>query len=116
MNIDLADKYVYIPAFNNNRNLDSPIEIECEYLSSTEKKKAIKQEVQSEAGQPSKVITTYDEDILIKCSRAKIKNLAVNGIEVKTGEELIATRGLASLVSELASEIILRNAVPDLKN
>lgn len=116
MNIDLSNKYTFIPTFNGNRDSESPLEIECEYLSSVDKKKAIKQEVQSEAGQPSKVITTYDEDILIKASHCKLKNLSVNGVEIKTGEELISTKGLASLVSELASEIILRNAVPDLKN
>ena len=111
MKLTIEKEYEYIPAWNDNEKEADPITIKMRALTEFERDKVITQRY-VEGG----LETTTNKGEAIRRGVVSIENLFVNNQAVKTAKDLLDTPGVTALISEIATEVILRSAKKDLGN
>ena len=113
MKVDLADKYEYIPEWGGNKEDEKPIVFHCRYLTTPERQKCI-----IERFIDGQLEVMQDDDMIMRYAVEYIENLedGDSGQKITKGDQLSKVRKLASLVREVASDAVIRNLRPDLKN
>jgi len=110
MDVTILEGKEYIPDWNNNKKEAKPIKVILQPLTAGER--AILLE---------KIVNDMDADYIsygVKCAVKGIENLSVGGKAIKTGDQLLNSRGvgLDVLVLDIGKEVIVLNKRRDLKN
>lgn len=113
MKVDLSDKYEYIPEWNDNKKDASPIVFRCRYLTTPERQKCIIERFVN-----GELEVMQDDAEIMRYAVESIENLedADSGQKITKGDQLAKVRKLASLVREVATDVVLKNMRPELKN
>jgi len=115
MNYTFSDEYTWIPVANGNLEDEAPTEFQLKYMTLPERVDCMVVDFLSVDGTTQRR-TSFNEAKILKYSIVSIKNLSVNGEEIKTVAQLLAVRRLASLCSLLADYCAGKNNTTDLKN
>jgi hypothetical protein len=115
MKIDINDKYEFIPEWNENLQDESPIKVHCHYMTPPERDKCITKDLISDSGEMKFRFKQHDI-VIIKTIIDRIENFEVNGNQVTNAAQLLKIPGVDRLVSEIASDAVMRNAEQDSKN
>lgn len=100
MDYTLAEKYEYIPEWNDNKNSKSPITFKCSYLTNEEFDQCFT--IGSNG-------LEVDRKKLFKLSVDKIENLSVKGKGIFTPVDFLKLRGFGGLYTEVTTDMIAKN-------
>lgn len=114
MKVLFEEFYEIIPKWNNNDKEEDPVVVKCRYLSPSEWSRYLSKEAVVD-GERARVVVNYKERELFEASVVEIRNLEVNGKQVRNAREFLAVP-VIGLYNEIVSEIIARNMTVDVKN
>ncbi len=115
MKITFDNEFEYIPFFNDNREDEKPGVAKFRYMTTPERVKFITVENVFVKGRLERH-TTFDREGIVRVSLLSLENFDVNGVKIKTAQELISYQGLSTLTEELGDYAAGKNITPDLKN
>ena len=110
MDLTFSDRYDFQPEWNDNLKNVKPVKVYCKYLTYPERERCKNIFAMQENDGTKKIQVKMDQPQMLNFAIEKIEGLKVNGKEIKSADDLLASPRLTGLTNEIYEFVLEKEA------